>query len=257
MYDMWTRGSLKSRAKQALKGNYWKAFLVSLIIGIVNGAGGSSSNTLETNNKYPDGGNIDGSLMSNGIINEGAIKWFIAFLVIIAIVVVVRLIVGYSLEVGGRKFFVRASEGESNLGYLAYGFKNKRYTKILKTMFVRDLYLFLWTLLFIIPGIIKSYSYRMVPYILADNPNIGTSRAIELSNQMTKGEKANIFVLDLSFIGWYILGIFALFIGILFVLPYQNATDAELYLSLKENSIRRGLTDNQELNNSEVYTPVY
>lgn len=254
MYAMWTRRSLKSRSKSVLKGNYWKAFLVSLIIGIVNsgGAGGTNSATENINNDYPSGGNIPGS-----IINDSTIRWVIFLLVIIAIILVIRLIVGYSLEVGGRKFFIRASEGESDMGHVLYGFKNKRYTNILKTMFTRDLYLFFWTLLLIIPGMVKSYSYRMVPYILADNPHMDRKRAIQLSNQMTMGEKANMFILDLSFIGWYILGILALFIGVLFVAPYQNATEAELYLVLRENAISKGITNNQELNNSYVYAEVY
>jgi uncharacterized membrane protein len=87
----------------------------------------------------------------------------------------------------------------------------------------------------------------MVPYILADNPNIGYKRAIELSNNMTAGNKFNMFVLDLSFIGWYILGMLAFFIGTLFVLPYHFATEAELYLVLRKNALDSGLCSYDEL----------
>ena len=114
-------------------------------------------------------------------------------------------------------------------------------------MFLRDVYLFLWTLLLIIPGIIKGYAYRMVPYILADNPNIGAARAIELSDQMTKGEKLDIFVLDLSFLGWILLGSLACGIGVLFVNPYVEATNAELYAALKDKAYRNGLCTPAEL----------
>lgn len=106
---------------------------------------------------------------------------------------------------------------------------------------------FLWYLLLIIPGIVKSYAYRMVPYILADNPNIGYERAVELSMKMTDGHKFNIWVLDLSFIGWYLLGILALFIGILFVMPYVNATNAELYLVLRQNALDNRICSYEEL----------
>ena len=91
------------------------------------------------------------------------------------------------------------------------------------------------------------YAYRMVPYILADNPNIGHRRAIDLSNQMTMGEKFEIFVLDLSFLGWYLLGVLAFGIGVLFVQPYYDATNAELYFELRQQALDRGLTTAEEL----------
>jgi uncharacterized membrane protein len=105
----------------------------------------------------------------------------------------------------------------------------------------------LWFLLLIIPGIVKYYAYRMVPYILADNPEINYKRALELSTRMTKGEKFDIFVLDLSFIGWYLLGTLAFVVGILFVMPYQNATEAELYIILRQNAIQNGFCTYEEL----------
>jgi len=96
---------------------------------------------------------------------------------------------------------------------------------------------FLWFLLLIIPGIVALYAYRMVPYILADNPNIGYKRAVQLSVEMTRGHKFHIFGMDLSFIGWLLLGLIAFGVGVLFVLPYINATNAELYAVLKQNAI--------------------
>ena len=103
-------------------------------------------------------------------------------------------------------------------------------------MLLKDVYIFLWTLLLIIPGIIKMYSYKFVPFILADNPKIGCARAIELSGNMTNGEKWNIFVLDLSFLGWYMLGMMACCIGVLFVKPYYYTTKTELYFELRYKS---------------------
>lgn len=88
----------------------------------------------------------------------------------------------------------------------------------------------------------------MVPYILSNNPNIGYKRALHLSKQMTNGEKMNIFVLDLSFIGWFFLGILTFGIGVLFVLPYYNATKAELYLVLRQKALESGLSSKEELN---------
>ena len=88
----------------------------------------------------------------------------------------------------------------------------------------------------------------MVPYILSDNPNIGYERAVELSIEMTAGEKMDMWVLDLSFIGWYLLGTLLFLVGVLFVMPYENATKAELYLVLRQNALERGLCSYEELN---------
>jgi uncharacterized membrane protein len=112
----------------------------------------------------------------------------------------------------------------------------------------RGLFTFLWFLALIVPGIIKSYSYRMVPYILCDNPNIGYKRSLILSMQMTDNQKMDMFILDLSFIGWYILGLCACCIGVIFVNPYYNATCAELYLDMRKNALEKGICTYDELN---------
>ena len=105
---------------------------------------------------------------------------------------------------------------------------------IVLTLFLRNLYTVLWTFLFIVPGIIKSYEYRMIPYILAENPDMDRREAFQLSKDMMQGEKWNAFVLDLSFIGWQILsGITLGIVGIFWTNPYVYATNAELYLELK------------------------
>lgn len=88
-----------------------------------------------------------------------------------------------------------------------------------------------------IPLIIKIYSYRMTPWILADNPKIGYKRALQLSISMTRGHKFNMFVLDLSFIGWFLLGGLLCGIGVFFVMPYYQAVQAELFAVLRQNSV--------------------
>ena len=101
-------------------------------------------------------------------------------------------------------------------------------------MFLRDLFIALWTLLLIVPGIIKGYAYRMVPYILAENPDMNYKEALDLSSKMMYGNKWKSFVLDLSFIGWIILSILTFGILLLFyVNPYIGSTNAELYKAIK------------------------
>ena len=107
-----------------------------------------------------------------------------------------------------------------------------------------------------IPGFIKSISYRMTPWILADNPQIGYRRALRLSIEMTRGHKWAMFVLDLSFIGWMILGVLACGVGVLFVTPYIMATQAELYATLRHNGVSSGLCTMEELGFIPVAQPV-
>lgn len=110
------------------------------------------------------------------------------------------------------------------------------------------LFTFLWSLLFVIPGIIKALSYYMTPYILADTKNVSPTDALKLSMRMTEGYKGEIFVMMLSFIGWGILS--AMTGGILWIFyvgPYLNASFAGLYQELKANALAKGIVKPEEL----------
>lgn len=240
---MWERKELKQRAKDVLRFTYWKAFLVSLIFAFVGGGGGGSSTNFNFGRSESSGGEVDWASFTPFLIAAGVIFIFV-FLFFLAF----RILLGFPLEVGSVRFFTQAStEQQGNLNHLGYAFNRNRYWDIIKAMFWKGLLNFLWYLLLIIPGIVKSYAYFMVPYILSDNPNIGTKRAVELSNQMTHGHKFRMFVLDLSFLGWILLGALACGVGVLFVLPYINATKAELYLHLRRQALDNGLTTEAEL----------
>ncbi len=197
---------------------------------------------------------------------------FIAILISIALSVFLL----NPLKMGCKTFFkTSAEEPHRNMRFLGQAFKGGNYGSVIKTMFLRDLYTFLWSLLLIIPGIIKTYSYRMVPYILADNPKMNTADAILLSRQMMNGEKWKAFVLDLSFFGWYVLGFIVLGVitwatfglaaviiasilaslaglSIVFVMPYYLSTDAQLYLVLKGKALHNGFASDEQLNLPEV-----
>ncbi len=229
---MWTRANLKSRAKEVLKGNYWKAFLIGLVVFISGANGGGGSGGGAGNHNVRETVRDAAYQLDAGIIFIIAAGCFLLFLAF-------RILLGYSLEVGSRKYFVESAQYRDGNGCYSFAFDGKHYLNIIATMFQKGLFTFLWTLLLIIPGIIKFYEYRMIPYILADNPNIADKRAFELSRFMTDGNKFDMFVLDLSFIGWYLLGLLAFGIGVLFVNPYVYATEAELYLVLKSNAIEK------------------
>jgi len=95
------------------------------------------------------------------------------------------------------------------------------------------IFTFLWSLLLVIPGIIKTYSYAMVPYILGDNPTMGVTEAIDESRRLMDGNKWRLFCLDFSFIGWALLSIITFGIAGFFFMPYISCAKAEFYLSIK------------------------
>ncbi|MHA7966899.1 DUF975 family protein [Paenibacillus sp. CAU 1782] len=249
---MWERRELKTQAKDVLRFSYWKAFLVSFVLSLVGGGGGSGgfnfSNIFNLRNPNSEPSIFYPSEWDWELLMPFIIIGITIFIVVIGFSIAFRIFLGAPLEVGTFRFFKRSSEDIINLSDMGFSFVPGRYFTIVKAMFWRGLLTFLWTLLFIIPGIIKSYAYSMVPFILADNPNIGYRRAVELSNEMTRGHKFRMFVLSLSFIGWILLGILAFGIGVLFVLPYINATNAQLYLVLRQNAVEKGLTTRGELN---------
>lgn len=100
--------------------------------------------------------------------------------------------------------------------------------------FLSSLFVALWSLLFVIPGIVKAYSYSMIYYIKADHPEYDWRTCLQASQQMTYGHKWDLFVLDLSFIGWYIVGGLCLGVGALWVRPYHETTRALFYEQLKK-----------------------
>ncbi len=115
----------------------------------------------------------------------------------------VQLLIINPLIAGCKYFFAHNSREKAMVGTVASGY-DCGYGRVVKGMFLKGLFLFFWTLLLIVPGIIKSFSYRMVPYILIDQPELTATEAITRSRQMMQGNKWRAFVLDLSFILWYI-----------------------------------------------------
>ena len=158
---------------------------------------------------------------------------FIISLFIMAIGLAVRYLLLVPFEYGCRKFFRKNLDEPAKLSNIVYVF-DSHYKNIVKTAFLTDLFIWLWSLLFIVPGIIKAYQYRLVPYIMSENPNMNFKDAQAESTRLMQGNKWKSFVLDLSFIGWDILSLLTWgMLEIFYVGPYKASTDAALYESLK------------------------
>lgn len=160
-------------------------------------------------------------------------------LVVTILVEAVKIFALNVFEIGGRKYFVENHESKAVFKNFIFGFSHG-YWKSVKVMFLRDLYTFLWSLLFIIPGIVKAYEYRMIPYLVAEHPEMTSDEAFAKSKEMMNGNKWAAFVLDLSFIGWHILNGFTFgVLGIFHVNPYVYQTEAELYIALRDINISK------------------
>lgn len=235
---MWTNSELKQRAKAVLsRFGYWIPFLATILCGLLMT---DPSNILSV---MSENGGLE-TLFEN---EEFAYYFSIVFLFFVVFSFFFNIFIGYPVLVGMNRFFMENRISGSKIERLFYVFKSGNYLNVVKTMFLMNLKIFLWSLLFIIPGIIKSYEYYMVPYILSENPGISSKRAFEISKEMTNGEKFDIFWLGLSFFGWILLGTLACGIGVLFVEPYLQTTFAELYQVMREKAHNNGFSDFNEL----------
>lgn len=143
----------------------------------------------------------------------------------------VSFIIGGTVELGYAKFLLKQHDHRelqfsdlfSQFGRFGTGFAQQ---------FLRILYVTLWTLLFIIPGIVKGFSYAMTPFILEDHPEMTASEAIKASMKLMDGHKMDLFILSLTFIGWQLLACLTMGIGFLFLNPYMNAAYAVFYRSI-------------------------
>lgn len=233
---MWNRAELKERAKTVFAGCRWPAIGVSVILAIVSGGGGGGGSSANSNDfssvNRNNMSNVDISLLITAIV---AILAVVVFALIIGFII--KTFVANPIEIGARRFFMISRERTADFRELVFIFSNG-YIKNAIIMLLRSIYISLWSLLFVIPGIIKSYEYRMIPYILAENPDIDRKTAFELSKKMMDGQKWDTFVLDLSFIPWVLLMIITCgIVGVFYYLPYYNLTNAELYAVLRNELI--------------------
>lgn len=221
----WTRAELKIRAKAAVKMYYWKMVLVAFILSMIGGGASSVGSRSASDNSAGSGA----SSMFEGINMQVAMIAVIIVLVVVVIALALSVFVFNVLEVGCRGFFSRSMTEDPELGLIADGF-TQNYWNCVKTQFLKSLFIGLWSLLFVIPGVIKAYEYRMVPYLLAEHPEMSSGEIFARSKEMMQGNKWDTFVLDISFVGWVLLS--GITLGILYIFwvgPYIAATDAALY----------------------------
>lgn len=243
---MWTRKKLKNRAKFALRQNYWKIVLVALMAGLLIGGGGAYSGYGQNHGKSQSQSErvIHETSSREGLWDDLEVdeNWPLIICILIAVIVIILVALAVAVvldafilnpfEVGAKRFFSHSIVQKAEVKEIAYAYDHS-YKNVAKIMFLKDLYTVLWTLLFIIPGIVKSYEYQMIPYLLGEHPEMSTEEAFATSRELMRGNKWKAFVLDLSFLGWVILSVLTMgILAIFYVMPYVYLTKAALYREL-------------------------
>lgn len=141
-------------------------------------------------------------------------------------------LIGGVVQLGYAQFLLKQHDG-GELDFSDLFSQFDRFGQGFAQHFLRNLYVTLWSLLLIIPGIVKAYSYSMTPFIMAEHPDLSASQAIDLSMQMMEGHKMDLFILDLTFFGWNLLAGLTLNLGYLALNPYTNAARAAFYRQLQ------------------------
>lgn len=190
--------------------------------------------------------------LGNNIFAKNWLMVMVAYLIYSAIIsissttVIVGLVLAGPMAYGLCRLTVNRvkGQGEVDLGDLFKGFTDN-FTQSFLLGLLQSLFIFLWSLLFVIPGIIKAYSYSMAFYIMQDDPSKDWKTCLDESRAMMDGHKWQLFCLDFSFIGWMILGALCCGIGTIFVMPYQCTARANFYMALKA-SLSSGSGDASE-----------
>jgi hypothetical protein len=200
---MWLREDVKERARFALKDNgYWKPVLASLILLLMSldlDVGGNTSTSF-----LRFSGINQNQYLSEMIRCMPLSAWFWGVAALFSNVYS-ALVIG-PLAVGQQRYFLEHRSRKVSPALLFRPFQ-RGYKNAVVTTFMTNLIVLLWTLLLIVPGVIKKYQYYFVPSILAENPDIPWRRAMRISRDMTQGDKMNIWVMELSFLGWSLLGL--------------------------------------------------
>lgn len=273
---MWTRRELKEKAKAALGRNYWKIMLVAALAAVFSGGAGYASGTsssvssdvagvvakgtaatiLEAGEEQDDffavvipeelpadetakteHAGFDYGTQRTDYFVTVAVALIVIFVIFASVVVALVMLLYNPFYVGMQRFMLKSVDDRAQMKEVAYGFDHS-YRNVVKTMFHRDLQVFLWAILLIIPGIYKKYQYRMVSYILAEHPDMDYREVLQMSKNMMEGEKWNALVLDLSFIPWHLLGMITCgMVELFYVSPYYYLTDAALYRRISTKDV--------------------
>lgn len=248
--------TVKQRAWENLRINYWSAFLLfilsAVLTSIVSGVVSLVMRILGL--AVPALSGAAAIFSDNNFIVSPAIIGAAIMTTVISLIInfAASILANEAIAVGMKKSYLNLNNGNMQIENLAYGFTGN-YLNVFKVAALKWLYITIGTILFYIPGIIFTYRYMMTPYILAENPDIDYKRALKISRAMMKGNKFQTFLFQLSFIGWFLLGCLACGVGTVFVYPYYFMAETELYKELRNKAIENGSVNEMELSGVTIY----
>ena len=230
----------RQSARSALRGKWGIAVIMGLVASLLGGgstmgASGNISINLPSNLMSGGGEEAVGGLSVLALLEEAPAEALAIIGAILGVSLMIGLVFGVAFFILGSIInvgyasatLVIADGGEGNVG-LIFSYFHHWKVCVLSNL-LRTVYTFLWSLLFIIPGIVASYSYAMVPYIVSENPSISTKDALGRSKVLMAGNRWRLFCLHMSFIGWWLLCILTLGIGFLWLRPYLETANADFY----------------------------
>lgn len=231
--------SFRQQAREALSGNWPTAIITTLVAGLLGGSmfvQQTGMNLVTTSQQTVQNQDIQYNLPEGGYGSNALLGAAVLGGSLVLIISLAQFLIGGFVSLGLIQFNMNLID-KKPVDFMDIFSKSDMFVKALFLRLRLTVFIFLWTLLLIIPGIIKSYSYSMSGFIMTENPEISSKEAIEVSMKMMAGNKWRLFCLQLSFIGWYILGLMACGIGVFFVQPYVNAAIAAFYDDVSRNPI--------------------
>lgn len=243
---MKTNAEFKNEALAALKGNWTKAVLAVLLFALIESIAAGPytyqsiqlENTIQAQMAGLSASRMD-SILTNPAFLEAQRKasGMSSLFTILSILVIMPLTLGMA-----NAFHRLLTEREGHVARNMFSIALDNYWHKVWGMLLMHIFISLWTLLFIIPGIVKAFSYAMTPYILEDYPELGANDAIDRSRAMMHGHKFDLFYLYLGFLGWAILCLFTAGIGFFWLVPYMETAQAAFYEDVKaEYTLHGGL----------------
>ena len=271
---------LKEAGKSLFKKNYWYSIVVAFLMSFAgtssstqfnfssnintSGSEASSFDSLFGNGEYAKTFSEEFFLFDKSFLEELvqrplAVVFFIVFILIFVISIALTYLVFYSFRCGGIRYFLKSRKNQPvEIKEIFQNLKDKTNFNIGKVGFLKNISIIFWTVLFVIPGIIKTFEYWAIDYILAVRPDIDSAEAKRLSKILMDGNKWNCFALEFSFIGWRILAVLtAGLLNIFYVNPYMQATCVEFFSEIRLQALAKGKITPNDIPDYEVYNPFY
>lgn len=233
----------RRRAREALKGHWFIAVIAGFIASLLGGLTGTGSGTFSTSSSSSTGDTVDPDfgITGNFDIDPEILSIILVVIGVISVIVVVfsfvYMIIGGAVSIGYASFNLDLiDEKDARVGSLFDHFDE--WKKAFVARILQSIYIALWSLLFIIPGIMASFSYVMVSYVMAENPELSAREALKESRRIMKGNRWRFFCMTFSFIGWNLLVVLTLGIASLWVVPYEQAAIAAFYRDITDTDMK-------------------